>query len=226
MDILLVEDDKELCKAINVLLKKDGYNVTICHNGDDGEYYISTSIYDLVILDRMMPGMDGITLLQKIRNKSISIPVIMLTALGSIDDRVNGFDAGADDYIVKPFETREFLARIRAVIRRPNMSENSHILNFSNISLDTREHTLSGPNGECSLSKKEVDLLTLFFSKPTQTLQRTFLFAKVWGMDSEVEESILDSYVHFLRRRIKAASTSVAISTIRGVGYKLEESNE
>lgn len=223
MEILLVEDDIELCSAIKVLLEKDDYNITICHNGNDGKKYIFQNRFDLIILDRMMPGIDGLTLLFEMRSNNISTPVIMLTAMGDITDKVDGLDMGADDYIVKPFEIREFLARVRAVIRRPMLLDEKHILKFAGISLNTQDLILSGEKGECSLSKKETELLALFLSRPNQTLKRDFLFAGVWGMESEVEYASLDSYVHFLRRRIKSVSDKVAVTTVRGIGYKLEE---
>lgn len=223
MHILIIEDDKELALAIKVLLENENFKTTICHNGNDGEYYIKQNIFDLVIMDRMIPEIDGLTLTTSIRQKNITVPILMLTAMGQIDDRVDGLNAGADDYLVKPFDTRELLARIRAAMRRPSLANVDDNIHFSDISLDLTEHLLIGKSAQRKLSKKETELFKLFFQNSKTTLQRTFLFAKVWGMESEVEDSVLDTYIFHLRRHLKLITNRVYITTIRGVGYKMEE---
>lgn len=222
MRILLVEDDKELSETVTLQLKAAGYQTDTCQNGADALYYAKQQTYNAIILDRMLPEMDGMTLLGIIRSKNITTPVIMATALDGISDRITGLDAGADDYIVKPYSVDELLARIRALTRRPGNLKNPDLLLFSNLQLDAGRHELSNGAETISLSKRETALFQYFFTNSGQVLPRAMILGHIWGPDSEVEEGNLDNYIYFLRRRLKSIHTSAAIKTVHGVGYRLE----
>lgn len=224
MRILLVEDDRLLSDATTLHLTQAGYDVDTAYNGEEGLYYLEQGMYDLVLLDRMMPEMDGMEMLRAARTKGISTPVLLLTALGQISDKVDGLDAGADDYLVKPFHVQELLARVRALVRRPGQIADSKELKFGDLLLDSTALYLQGDKGRCTLSKKEGELLEVLIKSEGQTLARGSLFARVWGADVDVEEANLDSYAHFLRRRLAAVSSRVKLVTVRGVGYRLEDS--
>ena len=171
----------------------------------------------------MLPLIDGITLLKKIRSLGNHTPVILLTALGELQDKITGLDSGADDYLVKPFAFEELLARIRSISRRPREWKDTKTHHFGDIVYTPSSNLLSGPMGECTLSKKEGALLEIFLLNPSQTLPRTALLSKVWGIDSDVEDGNLDNYMHFIRRRLKTVSSNVSIKTVRGIGYHLED---
>lgn len=222
MRILVVEDDKNLNDATVAQLQHEGFEVDAAYNGDEGLYYITEGSYDLVLLDRMLPGMDGVSVLKAARGRGISTPVLLLTALGQIGDKVDGLDAGADDYLVKPFDVRELLARVRALVRRPSQMVAAE-LTYQDLLLDTTALMLQGELGRCTLSKKETELLAYLIKNAEQTLGRAALFSHVWGPDADVEEASLDSYAHFVRRRLAAVSQRVCLATVRGVGYRLEE---
>ncbi|MCI9377572.1 MAG: response regulator transcription factor [Eubacterium sp.] len=225
MRILLVEDDKNLLETLSFQLTHAGFIVDTCENGEDALYYITENIHDLILLDRMLPIIDGITVLQKLRASGNQIPVILLTALGELSDKITGLDSGADDYLVKPFAFEELLARIRSISRRPRQWMPTETLTFGDLTFDPAANRLSGAAGSCTLSKKEGALLKIFLQNPAQTLPRATLLSKVWGFDSEVEEGNLDNYMHFIRRRLKSASSSVSIKTVRGIGYRLEDTS-
>lgn len=231
MRILLVEDDKLLCETVGMQLEQAGYTVDPCFSGDDAFYYATEYPYDVMILDRMLPKLDGLSLLQAVRKKNIMTPVIITTALDGIGDRIDGLDAGADDYLVKPFAVEELLARIRAVTRRPGRTADTAALTFSNLCLDTVNHELSlscQPGNDAkaepiTLSGRESALLEYLMRNAGLTLPRGSIISYVWGPDSEVEEGNLDNYIYFLRRRLKALCGKVKIQTVHGVGYRLEE---
>lgn len=225
MRILMVEDNIQLCDAVCFQLEKEGYIVDVCHDGDDGLRWIEQQAHDLVILDRMLPYLSGLEVLRKARSQGIMTPVLMVTALDEIGDRVDGLDAGADDYLVKPFAVEELLARIRAMNRRPRGWESSGILKYGSLTLDPMKKRLTGDAGECSISKRENDLFQMFLRNPEQTLPRQVLLSHVWGPDAGVEDGNLDNYIHFLRRRLKSVGGHYEIRTIRGVGYRLENYN-
>ena len=222
MRILLAEDDEKLRTSLAFQLEQEGFLIDTCADGEEALYYIEHNIHDLILLDRMMPYISGTELLQKMRKAHNQTPVILITALGTLDDKVTGLDLGADDYLVKPFAFKELMARIRCVARRPRKMEEADKISFGDITYRPEENTLSGTAGTCSISKREGDLLEAFLRNPGQSLSRTLLLAKVWGLDSDVEEGNLDNYIHFLRRRLKAVGSKVAIRTIRGVGYQIE----
>jgi DNA-binding response OmpR family regulator len=222
MRLLLIEDDRELCEAIAVHIKKEGYELDICNDGSDALFYISRSNYDVIILDRMLPGMDGLTILKRMRSKEIATPVIMVTAMNGINDRIDGLDTGADDYLTKPFVEEELLARIRALLRRPRKMENSEVLQYQDITLDVSTYIVTCKEKSISLSKKEGNLLEFFLLHKEQILNRDQILNRVWGMDSYVENGNIDNYIFLLRRRLKALNTAAVIRTVHGIGYQLE----
>lgn len=222
MRILMIEDDKKLCEAVVYQLRQQGFTVDVCHEGDDGLRWIKQQAHDLILLDRMLPVMDGITVLQKMRSLGISTPVLMLTALGSISQKVEGLDAGADDYLPKPFAIEELLARIRAMGRRPHQWESTQTYSWGDITLNSDENILKKGEKSSTLSKREACLLEAFLKNPGQTLPRSALLSYVWGPDAPVEDGNLDNYIHFLRRRLKEIGSTISIATVRGVGYRME----
>lgn len=225
MRILLVEDDEQLNKNLAFKLEKEGFTVDTCFDGEEACFYGEQNIYDLILLDRMLPHMEGTEVLTLLRKKKITTPVILLTALGTLSDKVTGLDLGADDYLVKPFAFEELLARIRSIGRRPytyNLNYND-TLTVSDIIWYNQEGCLQGPSGSCTLSKREAALLETFLRRKDQTLSRNILLLKVWGPDSDIEEGNLDNYIHFIRRRLKGVGSKLQIKTIRGIGYCLLE---
>lgn len=223
MRILLIEDDKDLCKVVSQQLNNQGYEVDSCYSGEDALIYALQYEYDLIILDRMLPVLDGLSITQVIRKKNIYTPIIMVTALGSISDRIEGLDAGADDYLIKPFDIEELFARVRALTRRPLKIENIDIVEFSDLIINKSSNTLSCNNKTISLSKKEGELLAFLMKNTEVPVSRERLITHVWGVDSTVEDGNLDNYIHFLRRRLKNIGSGSTIKTIYGIGYQLKE---
>ncbi|GFI04747.1 response regulator transcription factor [Lachnospiraceae bacterium 64-25] len=226
MRILLVEDEEQLNETLTLQLEAEGFLVDSCFDGEEACYYGEQNIYDVILLDRMLPKMDGTKVLTTLRKKGITTPVILLTALGTLTDKVTGLDLGADDYLVKPFAIEELLARIRCVTRRPTALNQDNVLSVSDINWHTDEDCLTGPLGTCTLSKREAALLETFLRRKNQTLSRNLLLLKVWGPDSDVEEGNLDNYIHFLRRRLKSVGSRLSIKTIRGIGYCMQDEND
>lgn len=223
MNILMIEDDRELCTAVSFRLEQEGFSVTACHDGEEGLYYMQESPFDLVILDRMLPHMNGIEILKEARSRQIKTPVLMLTALGELNDRLAGLNGGADDYMVKPFAFEELLARIRCLLRRPAVYQSSsRSVSLGDVTFVPETRTLSSHEKTCTLSSREGELMEVFLRNPGQTLPRQLLLSRVWGLEADVEEGNLDNYIHFLRRRLKAVESTLQIRTVRGVGYQLE----
>lgn len=222
MRILIVEDDEDLLALLKKSLISEGYAVDTCTDGEEGSWFLEQNAYDAAVLDRMLPLKNGVELLKQARKKGILTPVLMLTALDGINDRVEGLDAGADDYLGKPFDTRELLARLRALVRRPTQIETSQIVCAGDLQLDLQQFVLKGPNGQENLSKKEAALLEQLMRAFDQTLSREVLFVRVWGPGTDVEQANLDSYTYFVRRRIKAVQSQCELVTVRAVGYRLE----
>lgn len=223
MHILLIEDDKRLSDTLRYQLEQERFLTDTCQDGADGLDLLLSHSYDLVILDRMLPSMDGLTILKTIRQKNIQTPVILLTALGELQDKIAGLDGGADDYIVKPFAFPELMARIRCIIRRPPSILGHKELVLGDLFYDTQQNILSCQGRSCTLSKREGRLMELFLRNPRQTLPRGMILDQVWGADAEVEDGNLDNYIHFIRRRLKAVESPFHLKTIRGIGYRLEE---
>ena len=224
MRILLAEDDEKLNETLVYGLTQAGMIVDACFDGEDALFYGEQNIYDIILLDRMLPCMEGTDVLAALRSKGISTPVILITALGTLTDKVTGLDLGADDYLVKPFALEELLARIRCVARRPRRIVDEETLALADIVLLPAENRLTGPAGSCTLSRREAALLETFLKNSGATLSRSHLLLKVWGPDSDVEEGNLDNYIHFLRRRLKAVGSRLCLKTVRGVGYAITES--
>ncbi len=222
MRVLMIEDDVKLCEVVCYQLEREGFTVDVCHDGDDGLRWIRQQAHDLVILDRMLPTVSGTTVLQRMRADGITTPVLILTALDTVADRVAGLDAGADDYLTKPFDIAELSARIRAMGRRPRQWENVSLIRCGDVTFDPEQRILTGQAGECSLSKREAALLESLLRHPGQTFTRNVLLSRVWGPDAPVEDGNLDNYVYFLRRRLNQVGSALEVKTIRGVGYKLE----
>ena len=229
MRILIIEDDENLCRIMRTGLQDVGIDADICHDGDVGLELLLHNCYDACCLDRMLPSMDGLTILKKARAAGITTPVLMLTAMGSLDDRVDGLESGADDYLAKPFAMRELVARLHALLRRPAQAvptETGSKILCEGVTLDCAQLELWGPQGKCQLSKKEADLLEVFFRYPHQLFTRERLLSRVWGDDTDIEESNLNTYIHFVRKKLKKVGSLLTISTIRGVGYRLESAND
>lgn len=222
MKILLIEDDTSLCETLKFQLEKELHEVDICHDGRDGLDLFLQDAYDLVLLDRMLPTMNGLLVLKKARDAGILTPVILVTALGELYDRIEGLDSGADDYIVKPFAFEELMARIRSLGRRTGRWEENELLSCGDITYDPVLRQLNGPAGSILLSGREGRLLEVFLRDAGTTLRRMVILSRVWGADAEVEEGNLDTYVHFLRKRLAHVGSSLALSTVRGVGYLLD----
>ena len=226
MRILLAEDDENLNRTLTERLRSKGFDVDSCLDGEEALYYASQNIHDVILLDRMLPCMDGTEILSQLRNSEITIPIIFITALGSLNDKVTGLNSGADDYLVKPFEFDELLARIQCVTRRSPMLSMSKNLQLLDITYNMDNDTLTGPDRSCSLSKREGTLLEAFLRNPNQTIQRETLLLKVWGPESDVETGNLDNYIHFLRRRLKTVGSRLALKTVRGIGYCIQSEKE
>lgn len=222
MRILLIEDDMNLCDTLSFQLKREGHEVEFCHDGRDGLDLFIQDAYDLILLDRMLPTMNGLLVLKKARNAGVHTPVIMITALGELYDRIEGLDTGADDYLTKPFAFEELMARIRSLGRRSGKWETHETLSYGDISYDPGMRELFGPAGSLLLSGREGRLLEVFLREPDAVLRRMVLLSRVWGADAAVEESNLDTYIHFLRKRLHTVGSILTLSTIRGVGYRLE----
>ena len=225
MRILIVEDELHLAEALTQILRKNNYSVDAAHDGEAGLDNALSNIYDVIILDIMLPKVDGITILKEVRKEGISTPVILLTARGEISDRVIGLDCGADDYLAKPFATEELLARIRALSRRKGEVLPSNTLKFGDIELNTATLKLSSESKEVKLILKESELLELLISRKNSATSKEIIIEKLWGFDSEVEHNNVEVYISFLRKKLTHLSSEVIINTVRGVGYILEVKN-
>lgn len=222
MRILIAEDEVTIARALKVMLEKNKYAVDIVHNGLDAVDFILAAYYDALVLDIMMPGMDGITVLKAVRSRGITTPALFLTAKGEIEDRVAGLDAGADDYLPKPFASAEFLARVRALVRRSD-SYAAPMLRLGNTVLDCNQYILRASSGETRLNNKEFQLMELFLRNPRQVFSTERLMDAVWGMESEAQMDVVWTYIGFLRKKLKQLDADIEIRTIRGAGYALEE---
>ncbi len=223
MKLLLVEDEVQLSEALSQILIKNNYSVDAVYDGDDGLNYGLTDIYDVIILDIMLPKLNGLQVLRMLRKKGISTPIILLTAKDSVEDKVTGLDLGADDYLPKPFSSEELLARLRALTRRKGEVINDNILDFGDIRLNLSTYDLECKNNSITLTLKEFDILHYFMQRPKSIVSKDDLITKLWGFDSEADHNNIEVYISFLRKKLTHIDSSVKISTIRRVGYKLEE---
>ena len=226
MKILLIEDDKNLCDILKFQLNQEMHDVDICHDGRDGLDLFLQDAYDLVLLDRMLPTMNGLLVLKKARAQGVHTPVILITALGELYDRIEGLDTGADDYLVKPFAFEELSARIRSLGRRTGRYEENDLLCFGDLCYDAALRSLRGPLGSIRLSGKEGRLLEVLLRDAGTPLRRMVILSRVWGADTPVEEGNLDTYIHFLRKRLSHVGSTVSIATMRGIGYLMKETTE
>lgn len=226
MRILLVEDEKELSRALAKMLTKEGYDVDSVYDGADGLSFSATGMYDLIILDVIMPKMNGFEVLAEIRRKKLDTPVIMLTALSDERDKIAGLDRGADDYVSKPFSFDELSARIRAVLRRRGKLVTDNKLEYADASLDLTTFMLRTPKGEMSLTNKEFELLRYMFEYPNFVAAKEDLILKAWGLDSDFESNNLEVYISFIRKKLQHLDASFTIEAVRGVGYRLVSANK
>ena len=223
MRILIAEDEIGIAKALKLILEKNRFSVDMVHNGLDALDYMLSVSYDAVVLDIMMPGLDGLEVLKRARAAGVSSPVLFLTARGEIEDRVAGLDAGADDYLPKPFATSEFVSRVKALTRRSG-SYTPDIISLGETKLDLSGYTLSRGDRSVRLGNKEFQLMELFMRNRGRVFSTEYLMDKVWGLDSEAEIDVVWTYIGFLRKKLRQLDADVEIKTIRGAGYALEES--
>ena len=222
MRLLLAEDEKALSKALATILERSIYSVDTVYDGEAALEYLAADNYDGVILDIMMPKKDGITVLKELRSRGSKIPVLILTAKSEVDDKVLGLDSGANDYLTKPFHSRELLARIRAMTRTQS-SQTSSVLQMGNITLDQRTYELSSPTGSFRLANREFQILELLMQNPGNQISAERLMEKIWGYDSETEISVVWVYISYLRKKLSALGANIQIRATRNVGYCLEE---
>lgn len=228
MRILIIEDEFNLADVIASRLKKEKYQVDICTDGEEGLYNATTNIYDLIILDVMLPGMNGFEILNSIRKEEIKAKVIMLTAKSTLDDKLTGLEYGANDYVTKPFHIEELLARVNIQLKDPTEIKNKNIIAYGDIELNIATSKLSCKStGESvELVCKEFQLLEYFMRNPNQILSKDQIYDKVWGMENEIESNNLEAYLSFIRKKLKAIGSNVNVKSVRGLGYRLEGENE
>lgn len=222
MRLLLAEDEKALSKALRAILERNHYSVDAVFDGQEALEYLEADNYDCVILDIMMPKVDGITVLKEIRKKGNLIPVLMLTAKSEVDDKVAGLDAGANDYLTKPFHSKELPARIRAITRTQTAQADSKI-QFGNVSLDRATFELSTPTGSFQLANKEFQMLELMMSNPHNLISSERFLEKIWGYDSDAELNVVWVYISYLRKKLTALHANIQIKATRNAGYSLEK---
>ena len=225
MRLLIAEDEKDLADALCVLFEKNQFSVDTVGDGFSAYEYASSGEYDAIILDVMMPKLNGIDVLKRLREDSVSTPVMMLTAKGQKDDRILGFNSGADDYLPKPFDPDELIARVRALLRRSN-AYTPNILRFGDISLDTGDGTLKCNNRQVKLSAREYRLMELFMRSPHTVISADRIMERIWGWDSDAETSVVWVHISNLRKKLSSIGSSVSIRANRGLGYALETENE
>lgn len=222
MKILLIEDDKLLSDALQALLERKGFSVEAVYDGEDGAAYAETGIYDLLILDVMMPKLDGYQVARQVRRDRISTPILMLTAKGETQDRIEGLNAGADYYLTKPFDNGELLACINALLRRQGSQVDA--LQYGNTSLDLAGCLLTASHGSVRLSRKEFDVMRLLLQFQGRSVRKDLLLARVWGYDSDATENNVEAYITFLRKKLHSIGSDLKIVSIRLLGYHLEVS--
>lgn len=221
MRILVVEDEIRLAEALGEIMKSQKYAVDLVHDGEDGYDYASTGIYDAIVMDIMLPKMNGLEVTRKLRQNGMDTPIIMLTARDGVADKIAGLDAGADDYLAKPFVPDELLARIRSISRR----QGPVVLNkieFDGLSLNLSNYTLETESKSLSLGPKEFEIMRLLISSPNVIVPKEDILVKIWGVESEVEDNNVEVYISFLRKKIAKLTDAVQIATVRKIGYRLE----
>lgn len=218
MRILYVEDEKFLAEAVIHMLKKNKIMVDWAADGNEGLDLALKPNYDVIVLDIMLPGLSGLEILSTIRNRGIKTPVIMLSALNEVEDKINGLEKGADDYLAKPFKTAELVARLNALVRRPPIQE-LEVLEFSDLKFDVKNRTLNG----VEITETEAEILKMLMKNPELSISKEQILAHVWGADSEHDENYVEVYMSYLRKKLKNLDSKAAVKTIRGLGYKLVE---
>lgn len=222
MRILLAEDERSLSRAVIALLEKNNYSADAVYDGQEALEYLEAGNYDALILDLMMPKMDGLTVLRTLREQGNPIPVLILTAKSEVDDKVLGLDTGANDYLTKPFSTQELMARIRAMTRRQTGGQVTSRLTFGNITLDQATFELSSPAGSFRLANKEFQMMEMLMRNPRQIIPTERFLERIWGYDSEVELSVVWVYISYLRKKLSALRSNIQIKVTRNAGYSLE----
>ena len=223
MRLLYAEDETSLARAVSTILTRNNYAVDVVSDGESALDYLATGNYDGAILDVMMPKLDGIEVLRRMRTRGDSTPVLLLTAKAEIDDRVTGLDSGANDYLTKPFDMKELLARIRAMTRVLSVQPDK-TLRFGAVTLDCAGYELSGPGGSCKLAGKEFQMMEMLMRSPRQLISTETFMDRIWGYDSEAELNIVWVYISMLRKKLKAIGADIGIKAQRGLGYFLEVS--
>ena len=228
MRILIVEDEIYLAEALSQILTQHNYTVDVFNDGEEGLDNALTGIYDAIVLDVMLPKLNGFDIVKTLRNEKIHTPIILLTAKSDVRDRIHGLDCGADDYLPKPFDTGELLARLRALTRRGvEVIVNNNELRLGDILLDTNTMVLYSNERELSLTKKEFELLEYLIINKSMVISKEQIIEKLWGFDSEAEGNYVEVYVSFLRKKLAFVSKNVTINTVRGIGYRIRsESND
>lgn len=222
MRILIAEDEEELARGLKFLLEKNKFTVDIVYDGEQALEYFEGADYDVVVLDIMMPKVNGLEVLRQIRKTGSGVPILLLTAKAEIEDRVAGLDAGADDYLPKPFASKEFIARVKALSRR-NAGYTDLCLSFGKVHLDCNRYELSCETKTVRLNNKEFQLMELFMRNPRLVFSTAHLMDKLWDQDSEADMNVVWTYVGFVRKKLKQIDADIEIRTIRGAGYSLEE---
>lgn len=221
MKVLLAEDEKRMNRALCEILRREGYDVTAVDNGEDALYELESGVYDLSVLDVMMPGMNGYNVAKQARRSGIKTPILMLTAKSELDDKVEGLDSGADDYLTKPFMTKELLARLRALGRR-NLPTNDGSLSFEDLTLDVKNAVLKCDNGQSvRLGEKELRILEYLIANQGQVLSREQIALKIWGYESDSEYNNVEVYMSFARKKLAFVESRCEIKALRGIGYEL-----
>lgn len=224
MNILIADDERDLTAALSEILKRNNYSVTVASDGETGLDFALSGIFDLIILDVMMPKTDGFTVLKIIREKKIDVPVMMLTAKSETANKIGGLNLGADDYITKPFDTDELLARIRALLRRKEKFTGD-ILRYGDIYLDRDSAELGCGDKKITLGKKEFQILEMLMLNVGKSIDKERFIEKIWGYDTEAEYNTIEVYVSFLRKKLLAVGAKTEIRSLRGIGYTLGEKN-
>ena len=223
MRILLAEDERSLSRAVVALLEKHNYSADAVYDGEEALDYLEAGNYDALILDIMMPKLDGLEVLRRLRAAGNPIPVLLLTARSEIEDKVTGLDTGANDYLTKPFSTEELMARIRAITRSQTGGQLTSRLSLGNITLDQTTYDLSSPHGSFRLANKEYQMMELLLRNPRQLISSERFFERIWGYDSEVELNVVWVYISYLRKKLAALQADIQIKATRNAGYSLEE---
>lgn len=226
MKILIIEDEYSLADAISETLKKQNFITNIITDGEEGENEALTGVYDLILLDIMLPNKNGFKILENLQKEKIETPVIILTAKSEIYDKLNGLENGADDYITKPFHMKELVARIKVVLKRKNDVKDLSIIQYEDLSLNLRNGKISCQNNEITINGKELELLETLMINKKQIVSRETLANKIWGYNSDTEYNNVEVYISFLRKKLKLLKSKVEIKTVRGIGYILEVQND